>query len=267
VLYEMLTGEVPVGRFELPSERVHTPPRLDEVVLRSLEREPARRYQSANAVKSDVEEVDRSMSSGTPAAAASARKAASAAVPSGGASLATGAWLAPLLIVLAPVLLILLTFAARFFHYSQSELTWAMDNDVALPVYVGHTQRWSLWLPKLLGFAATLLLLGGACVVGWVTLSRLKRDWPARYGVAGAAIGAWFLPYFLVWSPLLLAWSMWTDHSVRAGFARVEVSPPAGVNLWFLLVGLVFLVLGPGGFALLVTLHRSRFLRKVRAGA
>ena len=38
VLYEMLTGELPIGRFELPSERVQTPVRLDEVVLRSLER-------------------------------------------------------------------------------------------------------------------------------------------------------------------------------------------------------------------------------------
>jgi hypothetical protein len=136
-----------------------------------------------------------------------------------------------------------------------------------MPAYVGPTQSWSLWLPKLLGIASTLLLLAGACVVGWLTLSRLRRDWPARYGVAGAAIGAWFLPYFLLWSPLLLAWSMWVDRSARYGFARVEVAPPAGVSVGFLLFGLVFLVVGPGGFALLVALYRSRFLRKVRAGA
>jgi tRNA A-37 threonylcarbamoyl transferase component Bud32 len=268
VLYEMLTGEVPVGRFELPSERVHTPPRLDEVVLRSLEREPARRYQSASAVKSDVEEVDRSMEGAAAVgAAAASRPAGSRAASTGSPELATGAWLAPLLIVLAPVLLVLLTFAARTLHYSQSELTWAMDHDVAMPAYVGPTQSWSLWLPKLLGVAATLLLLGAACVVGWMALSRLKRDWPARYGVAGAAIGAWFLPYFLVWSPLLVIWSVWTDHSARYGFAGVEVAPPAGVNIGVLLVGLVFLALGPGGFTLLVALYRARFLRKVRASA
>jgi serine/threonine protein kinase len=55
VFYEMLTGEVPMGRFEPPSKRVHVDVRLDEVVLRALKREPARRYQQASDVKTDVE--------------------------------------------------------------------------------------------------------------------------------------------------------------------------------------------------------------------
>src|SRR5215217_791060 len=41
VLYEMLTGELPVGRFKLPSERVQgLDARVDEVVARLLENEP-----------------------------------------------------------------------------------------------------------------------------------------------------------------------------------------------------------------------------------
>jgi len=55
VFYEMLTGEIPMGRFEAPSKRVQVDVRLDEVVLRALEREPARRYQQASEVKTDVE--------------------------------------------------------------------------------------------------------------------------------------------------------------------------------------------------------------------
>ncbi len=57
VFCEMLTGEVPMGRFEPPSKRVQIDVRLDEVVLKALEREPERRYQRAGLVKSDVETI------------------------------------------------------------------------------------------------------------------------------------------------------------------------------------------------------------------
>ena len=57
VFYEMLTGELPIGRFEPPSKKVHIDVRLDEVVLHALENEPERRYQHASNVKTDVERV------------------------------------------------------------------------------------------------------------------------------------------------------------------------------------------------------------------
>jgi predicted Ser/Thr protein kinase len=57
VFYEMLTGQLPMGKFEPPSKKVHVDVRLDDVVLRSLESEPSRRYQRASDVKSDVETI------------------------------------------------------------------------------------------------------------------------------------------------------------------------------------------------------------------
>jgi len=57
VFYEMLTGEVPMGRFAPPSQKVQVDVRLDEVVLRALEREPARRYQQVSEVKTGVETI------------------------------------------------------------------------------------------------------------------------------------------------------------------------------------------------------------------
>ena len=57
VFYEMLTGELPLGKFERPSKKVAIDVRLDEIVLHTLEKEPARRYQQANQVKTDVETV------------------------------------------------------------------------------------------------------------------------------------------------------------------------------------------------------------------
>src|SRR5580765_7785211 len=57
VFYEMLTGELPLGRFAAPSQKVEVDVRLDEVVLRSLEKEPERRYQQASQVRTDVETI------------------------------------------------------------------------------------------------------------------------------------------------------------------------------------------------------------------
>ncbi len=57
VFYEMLTGELPIGRFEPPSRKVQIDVRLDDVVLRALESEPDRRYQRAAELKHDTERV------------------------------------------------------------------------------------------------------------------------------------------------------------------------------------------------------------------
>lgn len=55
VLYEMLTAELPLGRFAPPSAKVQVDVRLDEVVLKTLEKEPERRYQQASEIKGEVE--------------------------------------------------------------------------------------------------------------------------------------------------------------------------------------------------------------------
>ncbi|WP_286178167.1 serine/threonine protein kinase [Rhodopirellula sp. JC639] len=57
VFYEMLTGELPIGRFAAPSRKVAIDVRLDDVVLRTLEKEPQRRYQHASQIKSDIQSI------------------------------------------------------------------------------------------------------------------------------------------------------------------------------------------------------------------
>jgi len=66
VFYEMLTGELPLGRFAPPSQKVQVDVRLDEIVLKALEKEPELRYQQAGEVKTQVETMG-----GEPAPAAS----------------------------------------------------------------------------------------------------------------------------------------------------------------------------------------------------
>jgi serine/threonine protein kinase len=57
VIYEMLTGELPLGRFAPPSRKVQVDVRLDEIVMHTLEKEPALRYQRVSELKTDVQTV------------------------------------------------------------------------------------------------------------------------------------------------------------------------------------------------------------------
>jgi len=57
VFYEMLTGELPGKLLEAPSKKVQIDVRLDEVVLRALERKPELRFQQAGEVKTMVETI------------------------------------------------------------------------------------------------------------------------------------------------------------------------------------------------------------------
>ena len=55
VLYEMLTGERPTEKLEAPSKRVQVDIRIDEIVLRALEKTPEMRFQTAGEMRTQVE--------------------------------------------------------------------------------------------------------------------------------------------------------------------------------------------------------------------
>ena len=57
VFYEMLTGELPLGKFAPPSRKVQVDVRLDEVVLKTLEKEPGLRYQKVSQVATEVQTI------------------------------------------------------------------------------------------------------------------------------------------------------------------------------------------------------------------
>lgn len=57
VFYEMLTGELPGKPIEIPSKKVHVDIRLDEIVLRALEKDPEQRYQQASIFRTQVETI------------------------------------------------------------------------------------------------------------------------------------------------------------------------------------------------------------------
>ena len=61
VLYELLTGQLPLGRFEPPSAiNARVSASVDAIVLKALQRKPALRYQSAAEIREDIEKLGQS---------------------------------------------------------------------------------------------------------------------------------------------------------------------------------------------------------------
>lgn len=57
MLYEMLTGQFPVGVFEPPSKKAGTPGSLDKIITRSLRENPEERYQKTSDLRAALEKT------------------------------------------------------------------------------------------------------------------------------------------------------------------------------------------------------------------
>ncbi|MFO0941810.1 MAG: serine/threonine-protein kinase [Pirellulales bacterium] len=61
IFYELLTGQLPLGNFEPPSSITpRVDKRVDAIVLKTLSRRPAHRYQNASQLKSDIDQINSS---------------------------------------------------------------------------------------------------------------------------------------------------------------------------------------------------------------
>jgi hypothetical protein len=94
VLYEMLTGQLPIGRFKPPSRAGGTDLRLDSIVLDLLERDPEDRVSSAKELRRQLKRLDKRLPLNAPPAEISMKRRD---------RLAAAAWIATML--LGPVLL------------------------------------------------------------------------------------------------------------------------------------------------------------------
>ncbi len=106
VFYELLTGELPVGRFEPPSQKAPVDYRLDQIVNHALERDPALRYQQASHFKTDVDALPASSADLPQTLPDSQPRTASKPPPS------NGTWSIPLLGLLDIAIGVLLLFVA-----------------------------------------------------------------------------------------------------------------------------------------------------------
>ncbi|MCA9059266.1 MAG: serine/threonine protein kinase, partial [Planctomycetaceae bacterium] len=90
VFYEMLTGEVPAGAFEVPSQKIGTDVRLDAVILRALASDPGRRYQSVSEVASQINTVSSTSPSNSDSQVAGPWPGASTIIDNGVAAVVAG---------------------------------------------------------------------------------------------------------------------------------------------------------------------------------
>jgi serine/threonine protein kinase/protein involved in polysaccharide export with SLBB domain len=178
VFYQMLTGELPIGRFAPPSQRVQIDVRLDEVVLKALEKEPQRRYQHASEIKTRVESI--ATTPPAPASAAGSTMPTASFMPGGGVPrlsrlAVVGAACAPLFFLLC---LALMSFA------------------VPVAAESGEHVGPPWWMP-LLGIALTVL---GAVapfvttILGGVAISQIRHSAGRLYGLPLAVADALLFP-------------------------------------------------------------------------
>jgi predicted Ser/Thr protein kinase len=193
VFYQMLTGELPSKLIEPPSRKVQIDVRLDEVVLRALEREPGRRYQQASIFKTHVETIAE-----TPRGTVSVEltKQFPAAQPS---------------------------IAPRFSRTAIVGAFWASLALLAV-IWFGvlNGERVRLWAemskPEKLGFVFTdfIGIAGwsatlGATILGWVAVLQIRRSAGKLYGLGLAVFDGLLFPLIAVTGLIGCFW-WWFFH-------------------------------------------------------
>jgi predicted Ser/Thr protein kinase len=190
VFYELLTGELPIGRFAPPSKKVQIDVRLDEVVLRALEKEPEQRYQQVSELKTEVESVTlhpapakafRPEPAATRGATADHALDAAAGKPFIEPRLSRCALWGAIWVPLG-FLLAALAFA---FLFVSGVVGW-------------YTPNWGLAVPAILG----LLLSGstpfGTTILGVVAIRQIKRSKGRLYGLPLAVFDVVVFPLLLL---------------------------------------------------------------------
>lgn len=219
VFYEMLTGELPLGRFPAPSSRSTVDQRVDEVVLRTLEREPQERYQTAKEMQTDVEDLSQSdvgpdpstRQSTAPPQPKSPREAPSPLTTEApvlapqSPSSAGFSWiglLAGLFVFLSlPAALTLVDLLTEVRARRATELPTVYAMGYSLAAILG--QNVSIFL----GIIGTLL--------GWIEAIRLRHQPFTKTGTLLIAVAAlaWPLIFTITWTFLLAnSWSHYSTH-------------------------------------------------------
>lgn len=169
VFYEMLTGELPGKKIEAPSKKVQIDVRLDEVVMRALEKTPELRWQTASDLRTQVETI-----AGTPEIAPSSQQIKRTKVISSlrfsRTAIAGAVWL-PLFFIT-----FILAFTERVIQGEYHGPTW-----------------WQILL------RITLLPLGlaapfGTTILGWIAVSQIRHSAGKLYGLGLAVFDGLFFP-------------------------------------------------------------------------
>jgi tRNA A-37 threonylcarbamoyl transferase component Bud32 len=199
VFYEMLTGELPMGRFALPSQKVQVDVRLDEVVLRALEKEPQRRYQQASQVKTDVESIT-GISTASPLAGAPAMPPPPLTTPP--PAMAAPAGRGP---EQKPRLSITALLGALWLFMPLIVLLGAVN--IASGMRIGFVKIGFIGLLPMIAIAATAPL--GTTILGWVAVGQIRRSAGRIYGMGLALFEGMLFPLLALDGLIFLLGIIW----------------------------------------------------------
>ena len=179
VFYELLTGELPLGRFGAPSEKKAMDSRIDEIVFRTLEKEREARFQSAGEVETQIGAITEAGSL-APNEASSSKKTAKPApgdIPQT-AKFATAAAICTGLGLLAALI--------GFVYISLMGWTSsAVPKDAIAAITT-----------LLVSFAGIPLLLG--IILGGIALGEIRSSNGRKAGLGSAMFGALTVPVLIV---------------------------------------------------------------------
>jgi predicted Ser/Thr protein kinase len=199
VLYEMLTGERPKDNIVPPSRRVQVDVRIDEIVMRALERSPGLRFQTAGEFRTQVEAA--AAGSSVPSAASTSVPAAAASAPRfSRTAIVAACWITLCLFVLPPF----------FWHELK---THEFENRGPFSSLLGVLVFILFYLPA---FTAPL----GATLLGWISVSQIQRS-------AGKLHGLWLAVFDGLLFPLLAldALIIWADLRGRMHIVGPGLTP------------------------------------------
>ena len=236
VFYQMLTGELPGKTIAPPSTKVQIDVRLDEIVLRALEKKPERRYQQVSEVKTCVEtiaatpdasrrRVDESQTENPNAKEGKSQSLLTSSPTNGESRFSRTA-------IVGACLCLPFLLSAMVFGFAALSRRATQSNVLA---------------DLILNVAPFLLLLGlpailATTILGWIAVSQIRRS-------AGKLHGLWLAVFDGLLFPLLAL-----DALISGGFLLVamalhgldisravagEIIPPFWAKYWWLLMAAV----------------------------
>jgi serine/threonine protein kinase len=182
VFYEMLTGELPIGRFAAPSTKATMDARIDEIVFRTLEKERAARFQTAEEVRTSVAGIAQNPPSMKRETAQVAQADTSAAKFSLSSAILTG------------ISLVLAAFVVWFGETMLNPLMSLRESDPA-----GYQEQLRSGLPIFILAVSSLIALVSTALVGFIlgckALSTIRKSGGTRTGVGYAifAVVPWMV--------------------------------------------------------------------------
>jgi serine/threonine protein kinase/tetratricopeptide (TPR) repeat protein len=210
VFYQMLTGELPGKTIAPPSTKVQIDVRLDEIVLRALEKNPELRYQQVSEVKTGVETIV------SDAEKSEVRNQKSEIEPRYSRTAIVGVCAS------SPFILSAITMAVLTCSSKESQFSVTLNFALA---------------PFLLLFGLSGLFV--TTILGWVAVTQIRRSAGKLYGMWLAVFDGLVFPLlaldFLIWYLCIISTLVFrngSDASGRIQLAAVALIVSIIISAW-----------------------------------